>query len=101
MHIVYKGRITDLADLRDGSVFLADFDGGPIVRAMKAFYVNPSGIYGGKIVTIGPFRNEDEGKPGIYEPDVVRQLAVVDLTGVLAFTFSTEPRTYGGEQRTG
>jgi hypothetical protein len=84
-------RIVDLADLRDGSVFLADFDGGPIVRAMKAFYVNPSGIHGGKIVTVGPFRDEDEGKPGVYEPNVVRQLAVVDLTGVLAFTFSTEP----------
>jgi hypothetical protein len=91
MHVVYKGRIADLADLRDGSVFLADFDGGPIVRAMKAFYVNPSGIYGGKIVTLGPFRDEDGGRPGVYEPHVVRQLAVVDLTGVLAFTFSTKP----------
>ena len=29
MHVAYKGRIADLADLRDGSVFLADFDGGP------------------------------------------------------------------------
>ena len=75
MHVVYKGRIADLADLRDGSVFLADFDGGPIVRAMKAFYVNPSGIYGGKIVTLGPFRDEDGGRPGVYEPHVVRQLA--------------------------
>ena len=91
MHVVYKGRIADLADLRDGSVFLADFDGGPTVRAMKAFYMNPSGIHAGKIVTVGPFRDEDEGKPAVYEPDVVRQLAVVDLTGVLAFTFSTKP----------
>jgi hypothetical protein len=91
MHVAYKGRIADLADLRDGSVFLADLDGGPVVRAMKAFYVNPSGIHGGKVVTVGPFRDEDEGKPGVYEPHVVRQLAAVDLTGVLAFTFSIEP----------
>ncbi len=90
MHVAYKGRIADLADLRVGSVFLADFDGGPTVRAMKAFYVSPSGIHGGKIVTVGPFRAEDEGKPGVYEPDVIRQLAVVDLTGVLTFTFSIE-----------
>ena len=91
MHVVHKGRIADLVDLKDGSVFLADFDGGPIVRAMKASYVNPSGIHGGKIVTLGPFRDEDGGRPGVHEPHVVRQLAVVDLTGVLAFTFSTEP----------
>jgi hypothetical protein len=90
MHVAYKGRIADLADLRDGSVFLADLDGGPTVRAMKAFYASPSGIHGGKIVTVGPFRAEDEGKPGVYEPDVIRQLAVVDLTGVLTFTFSIE-----------
>ena len=91
MHVVHKGRIADLADLKDGSVFLAAFDGGPTVRAMKASYVNPSGTYGGKIVTPGPFRDEDGGRPGVYEPHVVRQLAVVELTGVLAFTFSTEP----------
>ena len=91
MHVVYKGRIADLADLRDGSMFLGDFDGGPTVRAMKAFYVNRSGIHGGKIVTVGPFRDEDAGKPGVYEPHVIRQLAVVDLTGMLVFTFSTEP----------
>ena len=63
MHVVYKGRIADLADLRDGSVFLADFDGGPIVRAMKAFYVNPSGIYGGKIVTLGRSGTRTAGDP--------------------------------------
>ena len=91
MHVVHKGRIADLVDLKDGSVFLADFDGGPIVRAMKASYVNPSGTYGGKIVTLGPFRDEDGGRPGVHEPHVVRQLAVVDLTGLLAFTVSTEP----------
>ena len=91
MHVTYKGRIADPADLKDGSVFLADFDGGPVVRAVKAFHVSPSGIHGGKIVTVGPFRDGDDGKPGVYEPHVVRQLAVVDLTGVLAFTFSTEP----------
>jgi hypothetical protein len=91
MHVTYKGRIADPADLRDGSVFLADFDGGPVVRAVKAFHVNPSGIHEGKIVTVGPFRDEDDGTPGVYEPVVVRQLAVVDLTGVLAFAFSTEP----------
>jgi hypothetical protein len=39
MHVAHKGRIADLAELRDGSVFLADFDDGPVVRAMKAFYV--------------------------------------------------------------
>ena len=27
MHVVHKGRIADLVDLKDGSVFLADFDG--------------------------------------------------------------------------
>ena len=91
MHVVHKGRIADLVDLKDGSVFLADFDGGAIARAMKASYVNPSGIHGGKIVTLGPFRDGDGGRPGVHEPHVVRQLAVVDLTGVLAFTFSTEP----------
>ena len=91
MHVAYEGRVADLADLRDGSVFLADFDGGPTVRAVKAFYLNPSGLRGGKIVTVGPFRDEDEGKPGAYEPHVVRQLAVVDLTGGLAFAFSTAP----------
>ena len=97
MHIAYKGRIADVVDLKDGSVFVADFDGGPVVRAVKAFYVNPSGIHGGKIVTVGPFRDEDEGKPAAYEPHVVRRLAVVDLTGVLAFTFSTDPEhvTFG------
>ena len=92
MHVVHKGRIVDLADLKEGSVFLADFDGGPIVRAVKAFYLNPSGIRAGKIVTVGPFREEDSGNPGVYEPHVIRQLAVIDLTGVLAFTFSTEPQ---------
>ncbi len=91
MHVAYEGRIADLADLRDGSIFLADFDGGPVVRAVKAFYVNRSGIHGGKIVTIGPFRDEDEGRPGVYEPHIVRQLAVVDLTGVLTLTFSIAP----------
>ena len=45
-------------------MFLADFDGGPIVRAVKALgYVSPSGIHGGTIVTVGPFREEDEGNP--------------------------------------
>ncbi len=63
MHVVHKGRIVDLADLKEGSVFLADFDGGPIVRAVKAFYLNPSGIRTGKIVTVGPFREEDGGNP--------------------------------------
>ena len=96
MHVVHKGRIVDLADLKEGSVFLADFDGGPIVRAVKAFYLNPSGIRAGKIVTVGPFREEDGGNPGVYEPHVIRQLAVIDLTGVLAFTFSTEPQHIGG-----
>ena len=91
MHVAYKGRVANLADLRDGSVFLADLDGGPLVRAVRAFHVNPSGIRGGKIVTVGPFRDGDEGKPGVHEPHLVRRLAVVDLTGVLAFTFSTEP----------
>jgi hypothetical protein len=91
MHVAYKGRIADLADLRDGSIFLADFDGGPVVRAVKAFYVNQSGIHAGKIVTVGPFRDEDGGKPGVYEPHIVRQLSVVDLTSVLTFTFSIEP----------
>lgn len=59
---------------------------------MKAFYLNPSGIRAGKIVTVGPFREEDGGNPGVYEPHVIRQLAVIYLTGVLAFTFSTEPQ---------
>jgi hypothetical protein len=91
MHVAYDGRLADVADLRDGSVFLADLDGGPVVRAVKAFYVNPSGIHGGKIVTVGPFPDGDEGEPGAYEPHVIRRLAVVDLTGVLAFAFSTAP----------
>ena len=91
MHVAYEGRVANVADLRDGSVFLADLDGGPVVRAVKASYVNPSGIHGGKIVTVGPFRDGDEGKPGAYEPHVVRRLAVVDLTDVLAFAFSTAP----------
>src|SRR4051794_16703818 len=91
MHVAYEGRVADVADLRDGSVFLADLDGGPVVRAVKASYVNPSGIHGGKIVTVGPFRDGGEGEPGAYEPHVVRRLAVVDLTGVLAFAFSTAP----------
>jgi len=91
MHVAHKGRIADLAELRDGSVFLADFDDGPVVRAMKAFYVPQSGVRAGKVVTIGPFRDEDRGKPGIHEPNVVRQSSVVDLTGVFTFTFSIEP----------
>ena len=49
MHVAYEGRIANVADLRDGSVFLADLDGGPVVRAVKASYVSPSGIHGGKI----------------------------------------------------
>jgi hypothetical protein len=42
----------------------------------------------------GPLRSreEDGGNPGVYEPHVIRQLAVIYLTGVLAFTFSTEPQ---------
>ena len=80
MHVTYKGRIAVPADLRDGSIFLADFGDGPVVRAVKASYVSPSGIHGGKIVTVGPFRDEDEGKPGAYEPSVIRQLAVIDVT---------------------
>ena len=91
MHVAYDGRIANVADLGDGSVFLADLDGGPVVRAVKASYVNPSGIHGGKVVTVGPFLDGDEGKPGAHEPHVVRRLAVVDLTGVLAFAFSTAP----------
>jgi hypothetical protein len=91
VHVTCKGRIAVPADLRDGSIFLADFGDGPVVRAVKASYLNPSGIYGGKIVTVGPFRDGDEGEPGAYEPHVVRRLAVVDLTGVLAFAFSTAP----------
>ena len=91
MHVAYKGRLADVADLKDGSVFLADFDGGPIVRAVKAFYVSPSGIHGGKIVTVGPFRDEDEGKPGVHEPSVIRQLAVIGVTDTLTFGFSTAP----------
>ena len=58
---------------------------------MKASYVSPSGIHGGKIVTVGPFRDEDEGKPGAYEPSVIRQLAVIDVTDLLTFGFSTAP----------
>ena len=46
MHVVYKGCIADLVDLRDGSVFLADFDGGATGRGMKASDVNPQGIQG-------------------------------------------------------
>ena len=93
MHVTRKGRIAVPADLRDGSIFLADFGGGPVVRAVKASYVNPSGIHGGKIVTVGPFRDEDEdeGKPGVHEPSVIRQLAVIDVGGVLTFGFSTAP----------
>ena len=91
MHVAYEGRVANVADLRDGSVFLADLDGGPVVRAVKASYVNPSGIHGGKVVTVGPFPDGDEGKPGAYEPHVIRRLAVVDLTDVLAFAFSTAP----------
>ena len=91
MHVAYEGRVANVADLRDGSVFLADLDGGPVVRAVKAFYVNPSGIHGGKVVTVGPFPDGDEGEPGAHEPHVVRRPAVVDLTGVLAFAFSTAP----------
>ena len=63
MHVAYEGRVANVADLRDGSVFLADLDGGPVVRAVKAFYVNPSGIHGGKIVTVGPFRDGTKGNP--------------------------------------
>ena len=97
MHLAYDGRVANVADLRDGSVFLADLDGGPVVRAVKASYVSPSDIHGGKVVTVGPFLDGDEGKPGAYEPHVVRRLAVVDLTGVLAFAFSTAPEhvTFG------
>src|SRR3954466_13008157 len=79
MHVTYKGRIAVPADLRDGSIFLADFGDGPVVRAVKASYVDPSGIHGGKVVTVGPFRDEDEGEPGAYEPHVIRRPAVVDL----------------------
>src|SRR3954454_24760707 len=91
MHVTRKGRIAVPADLRDGSVFLADFGDGPVVRAVKASYVNPSGIHGGKIVTVGPCRDEDEGKPGVHEPSVIRQLAVIDVTDTLTFGFSTAP----------
>jgi hypothetical protein len=91
VHVTYKGRIAVPADLRDGSIFLADFGDGPVVRAVKASHVSPSGIHGGKIVTVGPFRDEDEGKPGAYEPSVIRQLAVIDVTDVLTFGFSTAP----------
>ena len=91
MHVTCKGRIAVPADLRDGSIFLADFGDGPVVRAVKASHVSPSGIHGGKIVTVGPFRDEDEGKPGAYEPSVIRQLAVIDVTDSLTFGFSTAP----------
>ena len=43
------------------------------------------------LVLLAALKDEDEGKPGVYEPHVVRQMAAVDLTGVLTFTFSTEP----------
>src|SRR4051794_40430454 len=93
MHVTREGRIAVPVDLRDGPIFLADFGDGPVVRAVKASYLNPSGIHGGNIVTVGPFRDEDEdeGKPGVHEPSVIRQLAVVDVTDSLTFGFSTAP----------
>src|SRR4051812_16716689 len=58
-----------------------DLDGGPVVRAVKASYVDPSGIHGGKVVTVGPFRDGDEGEPGAYEPPAVRRPAAVAPPG--------------------
>lgn len=92
MQVAHKGRVADLSDLGDGSIFLTDFGGGPLVRAMKAVYMHRPGIHAGKVVTVGPFRDEDGGKPGVYEPHVVRRSSVVDVTDILTFTFSADPQ---------
>jgi hypothetical protein len=92
MQVAHKGRVADLADLGNGSIFLTDFGGWPLVRAMKAVYMRRPDIHAGKVVTVGPFRDEDGGKPGVYEPHAVRRSSVVDVTDILTFTFSTDPR---------
>ena len=91
MHVVQNGRVVDLSDLSDGSIFFADFADGPTIRAMKAVYMMQSGIRAGKVVTVGPFLDQDDGKPAAYEPHIVRQSSVVDLTGGLTFRFSIDP----------
>ncbi len=92
MQVTHKGRVVDPAHLSDGAIFLTDFGHGPVVRAMKAFYVPQSGIHVGKTVTVGPFRDEDQGRPGVYEPSVIRRALVVDITDALRFVYSIDPK---------
>ena len=90
MHVAYEGRVANVADLRDGSVSWPTSTAAPSSgRSRPSTSTRPAST--AEIVTVGPFLDGDERQPGAYEPHVVRRLAVVDLTGVPAFAFSTAP----------
>ena len=63
MHVAYDGRVANVAELRDGSVFLADLDGGPVVRAVKAFTSTRPASTAGKVVTVSPSGTGTKGNP--------------------------------------
>ena len=91
MDVVTGARVVEFAQLKHGSLFLADL-GGRGVRAIKALWKpRPSAFSDDCLVTIGPFISEDQGAPGVYHPRVLQARAVLDLTDTYRFVPSLDP----------
>ena len=86
MKVDAKGKIVDLAQLEPGSIFITDLNRDQMVRMMKAFVRRENGHRRNDLlVTIGPFTEDDKGVPGIYEPRVLGDQPVLDISAFCYF----------------
>lgn len=86
MNLDARGKVVDFAQLEPGSIFVTDLDKRQVVRMMKAFVRREDGHRRDDLlVTIGPFTEDDKGVPGIYDPRVLGDRPVLDISAFCSF----------------
>ena len=91
MKLDLEGRVAEFNELQQGSILLTNFRGQGVLRAIKAFVNTEDNRRLDRIVTVGPFTNNDQGRPTIYEPGPLRDQAVYDQSEFVRFSPSLMP----------
>jgi len=90
MEIEIDGQLQNFEDADHGDLLVARVGNNSIVRGMKAFFPGSSSPVD-QFVTLGPFTNDDDGRPGVYDPYALRGHVLLNITQRCLLSVSFDP----------
>ena len=90
MDMELDGQFQNFNDADHGDVLIARVGSSSIVRGVKAYFPGDSSRVD-QFVTLGPFTDDDNGTPGVYDPYALRALPLLNITRSCLFSVSFDP----------